>query len=48
MTQLEKVICTRKRTPLATREGGASLTSDGRLDVKLTVPGTKGDGTNPE
>src|SRR5262249_9771318 len=23
-------------------------TSDGRLDVKLTVPGTPGNGTNPE
>jgi osmotically inducible protein OsmC len=30
------------------REGGASRTFDGRLDVKLTVPGTKRDGTNPE
>ena len=30
------------------REGGASRTSDGRLDVKLTVPGTPGNGTNPE
>src|SRR5258708_39411736 len=30
------------------REGGASRTSDGRLDVKLSVPGTPGNGTNPE
>jgi Ohr subfamily peroxiredoxin len=30
------------------REGGSSRTSDGRLDVKLSVPGTPGDGTNPE
>ena len=30
------------------REGGSSRTSDGRLDVKLTVPGTPGTGTNPE
>src|ERR1700754_3149675 len=30
------------------RDGGASRTSDGRLDVKLSVPGTPGTGTNPE
>jgi len=28
--------------------GGASRTSDGRLDVKLSVPGGPGNGTNPE
>ena len=27
---------------------GASRTSDGRLDVKLSSPGTAGSGTNPE
>lgn len=27
---------------------GASRTDDGRLDVKLTKPGAKGEGTNPE
>ena len=30
------------------RDGGASRTSDGRLDLKLSVPGTHGAGTNPE
>ena len=30
------------------REGGASRTSDGHLDVKLSTPGTHGTGTNPE
>src|SRR5262249_24871471 len=30
------------------RDGGASRTSDGRLDVKLTLPGAPGTGTNPE
>jgi Ohr subfamily peroxiredoxin len=30
------------------RDGGSVRSSDGRLDIKLTVPGTKGDGTNPE
>ena len=30
------------------RDGGSSRSSDGRLDVKLTFPGTPGNGTNPE
>jgi lipoyl-dependent peroxiredoxin len=30
------------------REGGTSKASDGRLDIKLSVPGTLGTGTNPE
>src|SRR5579859_539761 len=30
------------------RDGGASRSSDGRLDIKLSVPGTPGAGTNPE
>ena len=30
------------------RDGGASRSSDGRLDIKLTFPGTPGTGTNPE
>jgi osmotically inducible protein OsmC len=48
ITQIEKVIYTAKAHTTGGREGGASRTSDGRLDVKLTAPGTKGDGTNPE
>ena len=47
-TQPVKVIYTAKAHTTGGREGGASRTSDGRLDVKLTVPGTPGDGTNPE
>lgn len=46
--QIEKVLYTAKAHTTGGREGGVSRTSDGRLDVKLTVPGTKGDGTNPE
>jgi Ohr subfamily peroxiredoxin len=42
------VIYTAKAHTTGGRDGGASRTSDGRLDVKLTVPGTEGDGTNPE
>src|SRR5947199_4686571 len=43
-----KVLYTAKAHTTDGREGGASRTSDGRLDVKLTVPGTPGNGTNPE
>jgi lipoyl-dependent peroxiredoxin len=48
VTQIEKVIYTAKAHTIGGRDGGSSRTSDGRLDVKLTVPGMKGDGTNPE
>ncbi|HVE16945.1 MAG TPA: organic hydroperoxide resistance protein [Chthoniobacterales bacterium] len=43
-----KVLYTAKAHTTGGREGGASRTSDGHLDVKLTVPGAPGDGTNPE
>ena len=48
MNRIEKVLYTAMAHTTGGREGGTSRTSDGRLDVKLTVPGTKGDGTNPE
>lgn len=48
MTQPMKVLYTAKAHTTGGREGGTSRTSDGRLDVKLTVPGTPGNGTNPE
>jgi lipoyl-dependent peroxiredoxin len=47
-TAIEKVIYTAKAHTTGGRDGGASRTSDGRLDVKLSVPGTSGTGTNPE
>src|SRR6516225_10757459 len=47
-TQPAKLLYTAKAHTTGGREGGASRTSDGRLDVKLTVPGTPGNGTNPE
>jgi Ohr subfamily peroxiredoxin len=47
-TQIERVIYTAKAHTTGGREGGTSRTSDGRLNVKLTTPGAKGDGTNPE
>src|SRR5215468_889681 len=48
MTQSVKVLYTAKAHTTGGREGGASRTSDGRLEVKLTVPGAPGNGTNPE
>jgi Ohr subfamily peroxiredoxin len=48
ITKIEKVLYTAKAHTTGGREGGASRTSDGRLDVKLSTPGTAGTGTNPE
>jgi Ohr subfamily peroxiredoxin len=47
-TQIEKVLYTGKTHTTGGRDGGSSRTSDGRLDIKLSVPGTPGEGTNPE
>jgi len=47
MTQTDKVLYTGKTHTTGGRDG-ASRSSDGRLDVKLSSPGTSGDGTNPE
>src|SRR5579862_2349575 len=48
MTPPAKLVYTAKAHTTGGREGGASRTSDGRLDVKLAVPGSTGTGTNPE
>jgi osmotically inducible protein OsmC len=48
VTQIEKVIYTAKAHTTGGRDGGASRTSDGRLDLKLSIPGGHGNGTNPE
>ena len=47
MTQLEKVLYTGKTHTSGGRDG-ASRSSDGRLDIKLSSPGSSGGGTNPE
>jgi Ohr subfamily peroxiredoxin len=47
-TQPKKVLYTAKTHTTGGREGGASRTSDGRLDVKFSIPGGPGTGTNPE
>lgn len=48
ITSIEKVLYTAQAHTTGGREGGVSRTSDGRLDVKLSVPGGPGTGTNPE
>ena len=47
MAQLDKVLYTAHAHTTGGRDG-ASRTDDGRLDVKLSSPGTAGTGTNPE
>ena len=47
MSTIEKVLYTAKTHTTGGRDG-ASRTTDGRLDVKLSTPGTTGTGTNPE
>jgi len=45
---LEKVLYTAQAHTTGGRDGGASRTSDGRLDVKFSAPGGPGSGTDPE
>ncbi len=47
MSTSEKVLYTAKTHTTGGRDG-ASRSHDGRLEVKLSSPGTKGNGTNPE
>ncbi len=47
-TQPVKVLYTAKAHTTGGRDGGSSRSSDGRLDVKLSIPGGPGNGTNPE
>lgn len=47
MTKLEKVLYTAHAHTTGGRDG-ASRSDDGKLDVKLSSPGTSGTGTNPE
>jgi lipoyl-dependent peroxiredoxin len=48
MTDPTKVLFTAKVHTTGGRDGGASKSNDGHLDVKLSIPGTPGTGTNPE
>src|SRR5262245_28853727 len=47
MTVLDKVLYTGKTHTLGGRDGSAR-SSDGRLDIRLSPPGSNGLGTNPE
>ena len=48
ITQSAKVLYTAKTYTTGGREHGVSRSSDGHLDIKLSVPGSNGIGTNPE
>jgi lipoyl-dependent peroxiredoxin len=48
IAHLNKVLYTAKAHSTGGRDGGTSRTDDGRLDVKFTLPGAPGTGTNPE
>jgi osmotically inducible protein OsmC len=48
VSQTGKVVYTAKTRTTGGRENGASRSSDGRLDVRLSVPGSPRIGTNPE
>ena len=47
-TPLDKVLYTAKTHTTGGRDGGAARSDDGKLEVKLSSPGTAGTGTNPE
>jgi len=48
MNRLGKVVYTARTHTTGGRDGGASRTDDGRLQVTLSVPSSAGTGTNPE
>jgi Ohr subfamily peroxiredoxin len=47
-SEIGKVVYTAKTHTTGGRENGASRSSDGRLDVRLSTPGSARIGTNPE
>ena len=46
--QIKKVLYTAKDHTAGGRDGGTSRSSDGRLAIALSLPGSNGRGTNPE
>lgn len=48
MSQTEKLLYTARTHTAGGRQDGMSRSSDGRLDVRLSPPGSAGNGTNPE
>lgn len=47
-TPREKVLYTAKVHTAGNRDGGVSLSDDQRLNIRHSIPGTPGTGTNPE
>jgi osmotically inducible protein OsmC len=47
-SSINDVIYTAKTHTIGGRDGGSSCSADGHLDVKLSIPGTPGNSTNPE
>jgi Ohr subfamily peroxiredoxin len=48
MSKIVKVLYTAKTLTTGGRENGTSRSSDGRLDIRLSIPGSARIGTNPE
>jgi lipoyl-dependent peroxiredoxin len=48
MTDITRILFTAKVHTTGGRDGGVSRSDDGRLDIKHSIPGTPGMGTNPE
>lgn len=48
MSQIEKVLYTGKTLTSSGGRNGTAKSSDGRLDIQLSSPGSSGNGTNPE
>jgi lipoyl-dependent peroxiredoxin len=48
MPKWKRLFTPRKFTRRAAANGGASRSSGGHLEIKLSIPGTHGTGTNPE
>jgi Ohr subfamily peroxiredoxin len=48
MTRIEKVLYTGKVHVTSGGRDGSAHSNDGRLDIALSSPGSKGQGTNPE
>ncbi len=48
MNQQDKLLYTAKVHTTGGREGGASRSSDGNLDIRISPPSSHGAGTNPE
>jgi Ohr subfamily peroxiredoxin len=48
MSQTDKILYTGKTHTTSGGRNGSARSSDGRLDIQLSSPGTAGTGTNPE